>query len=834
MWRALRRPGPRPAAAGAAAAPGRRGFANRKPRWRRLDEYDTYDQPLRMKVWKKVREKASFYEYSFEDMSAPEVAETLWLAVKLDVSSDAFWERAATAMGDIAPAMSAKQLATACWAFGAARWRDEAMVISIAPTLSRRISDMKHSDLAVLAQSFARSQVCHPPVLRAISRAAQGNQLLTCKGLAMITGAFASLKFRSEDFLRHLDAWAATGAASRCSEDQAVELAHARGLFGAAAGGDGELADALAVRVAESADFLEPPMLLTSAMAFSRLRVADPELLGALQKAVHDDLHRFVVKSLPALLDTFTDLYIACDRAAGVKTGTRESMGPERRRFITHLTGRLARELRHLRPQDACRTLQSLERLGILDPYLLSAVQETVPPRLAAWPPSKLLSLLEAYAAAENSDGFMVACLRQALLPRLARPPTDIASGAAAGIVFDWTLLAQLDDMAVARAAEAFAKLRHREGILALLAVLRGPPGGAEERRLAPPCELAVAATACAALSSEAAWAEAAGSLLPPEGAEGGEASAEALGHELRERWLPRAEVAESGAHGTPDTLLMALCAFQGHGQGEAWREALRPLLPACSPALLPGLLMLRPAGEQGPLEDAAEEALIQHLESGHASELPAAAATAALRALARRTEGHTPRQPGPLSAARRLVARIAELAEAGAVPCKALVRALQAVRALHVEPPPSLVRLFAEAGDELTSAELMVALRLLSARSVAASGAAPRLGALATRALSGMRSSRQAWELEALCKTLSLEVGDLEAVTVEDEPGHEKAEAPAGRAARAEVPGIEEAAAPEEGPPGEGSSRGRGGELLHEAPWLREQEIARPRPRGR
>lgn len=61
-------------------------------------------------------------------------------------------------------------------------------------------------------------------------------------------------------------------------------------------------------------------------------------------------------------------------------------------------------------------------------------------------------------------------------------------------------------------------------------------------------------------------------------------------------------------------------------------------------------------------------------------------------------------------------------------------------------------------------------------------------LGAAATRAMSRLRSSRQAWELDALCRALGLDLGEVEPVAAadaaEDEQHHAPAsDPPAGRA---------------------------------------------------
>ena len=84
-----------------------RGFAKKR---RRIDEYDHHEMPLKMKVWRDTVNDGGFYPYAFEEMSPFETAHTVFVAGKMGVQSAAFWGRAALAVGDVAPALTPRQL----------------------------------------------------------------------------------------------------------------------------------------------------------------------------------------------------------------------------------------------------------------------------------------------------------------------------------------------------------------------------------------------------------------------------------------------------------------------------------------------------------------------------------------------------------------------------------------------------------------------------------------------------------------------------------------------------------------------------------------------------
>ena len=166
------------------------------------------------------------------------------------------------------------------------------------------------------------------------------------------------------------------------------------------------------------------------------------QVIRAFQKEVLAELGSLHTNSLPPVLESFALCFQTLD-VNGKDTDDSEIL-QEREVFLYQLTGRLARELRLLRPQDASRLLQAIDRLGLVDPRLLGMAAELVPQRLALWKSEDLLALLEAYAAAENADVFMVPCLRRSLIPLLS-PQVKRE---------------HLDDMQMVRAAEAFSKLR--------------------------------------------------------------------------------------------------------------------------------------------------------------------------------------------------------------------------------------------------------------------------------------------------------------------------------------------------------------------------------------
>lgn len=425
------------------------------------------------------------------------------------------------------------------------------------------------------------------------------------------------------------------------------------------------------------------------------------------------------------------------------------------------MTGRIARQLRHLRPQDASRAVQGLHRLGLLDPVLLRQVADVVPAQLATRPPSETLALLEGYAAAGNADDFMLPCLRRALLP--VGYPGSGSSGEAAPRqeaqlerISTWAV-EQLDGMEIVRLVMAFAHLQARESVLATLLACEASP-----EPVPGSCLLAAAAYAAACLPDGAAWTEAAGRLARAE-------------HELLEGWPPAAALAAAAsrwasrarpAGAAPDDVLLAVSAFPDHPARAEWEQHLRDRVRECSTALLPGLL------SQAALLDLrriAEVELMDRLATGAAAALPAAVLVAAARALARPLPGRPAEQA---VRARRAVEHLAMQVEQltltpgeEGISAKALVRVLQALRSVRADPPPGLLRAMAEsAATELTSTELLVALRQVpSARALREAGAADHLAAAANRISGTFKSTRQTWELDALCRSLELELGEVE-----------------------------------------------------------------------
>ena len=293
------------------------------------------------------------------------------------------------------------------------------------------------------------------------------------------------------------------------------------------------------------------------------------------------------------------------------------SVHQERERFLVQLSSRMARELRLLRPQDASRVLQAIDRLGLIDPKLLATAAALVPPRLDAYTSPELLALLKAYASASNADGFMVPCLRRALLPL---PGAE-------------ERLQELDDTQVVQAAGAFASLGHAPGLVALLAALREPllpratghrahgARGARRRQvdatgsagsqpaarhLVPACQLALATLVTMELPDKQSWATAAAAVL--QGA-GKEAPKHQHGASLLERLTQSIETAEDLWRSAAklslysgDELILAYMGFPGHGGRAVWCEELSARMAEVSLSLLPGFLRHSAEAEVGEL----------------------------------------------------------------------------------------------------------------------------------------------------------------------------------------------------------------------------------------
>ena len=559
-----------------------RHFAKRRER---LDEYEHYERPLSAKAWKRLREEESFLEYRFEDMTPGEVSQNVFIASKMDVENETFWKRASLAMGDVASAMTARQLTQACWAFGASSWHDEALVKALSNPVVKIAPRMKASHIATAAQAFARMKVRHVPVLQALSESAQvalNTGRLNGKGLSMIMKAFAELEFFCPRLMALMETWSSAGV-SGSRLDVCLDLFHSLSLFEALSPSPWpspvprvavrnpvavkELAESLALRVKD----LEAPQLHTAVLAMGKLRVDDPNVIRAFQKEVLADLSSLNTTSLPPVLESFALCFQSLD---GKDSKEPEIFQHEREDFLLQITRRLARELRLLRPQEASRLLQAIDHLGLVDPNLLAVAAEMVPERLAAWTVEELVALIEAYAAAENRDAFMVPCLRQALVPlpeAMKRPP-------------------EIDGLQMVRAAEAFSSLRHPPGIVTLMSLwtpwtLAGATAS---------CQLAMASLAQNHWREDT-WNDAMKKVVDraaknaekfPDGSEMMKALSEALAQ--HEKWLDASDPDSYPA----DDILLAILGFPKHVSKSFWCESLSKKISQASLVLLPGLLL--------------------------------------------------------------------------------------------------------------------------------------------------------------------------------------------------------------------------------------------------
>eukprot|EP00930_Biecheleria_cincta_P056394 TRINITY_DN42529_c0_g1_i1.p1 TRINITY_DN42529_c0_g1~~TRINITY_DN42529_c0_g1_i1.p1 ORF type:complete len:351 (+),score=83.40 TRINITY_DN42529_c0_g1_i1:242-1294(+) len=316
-------------------------------------------------------------------------------------------------------------------------------------------------------------------------------------------------------------------------------------------------------------------------------------------------------------------------------------------------------------------------------------------------------------------------------------------------------------------------------------------------RRLTSSCQLALASLV--ADFTDKSWAMASDQVAKSAGkfaeAASGGAAAEAAKDAVAKAssralnyWTAAADLKLYAA----DDLALGIAAFPQHPAQASWNHELAQRAGECSLALLPGVLMRASAtlsasvsggasGRMNELESlqlmvkAAEAALLRRLagpghsdgDRGHAELglLPAAPAVAALRAISQLSSCSEGR-PGASAEVRPalivLLQRLGELAEREELPAKAAVRAVQSLQALRLQPPPALVASLAETATGLAPEELLVALRPLSAQSVKASGSGHLFAALATRAMGQLKSSRQAWELEGICRNLRIEIGEV------------------------------------------------------------------------
>jgi len=726
-----------------------RGFAKRR---RRLDEYDAPDAPgVRLRVWRQVVDGDGFFPRVFEELQPKQTAETIFLSVKMNVTNVAFWRRASLAAGDIAAALNAQQLASVIHSFAAADWREAdhapATAAAFSAALVRRAGDMRPGDLAAVAKSMVRAQMRRPAALAAVAQAGQQNSRLNGKGFSIILEAFGSLRYRHAGFERRVSDWASSGGLNTCRDDEVVAMTRALTLLG----GDlpSDLLNALALRLELLIRTLSIQEVAHVVMACAKLRMGNPSLVRNMEDSLLTDSHFLDVGDLPPVLDSLSRFY--ADRS-----GAEEPLNDrQRHRLLAQLSGRIVRYLQVLRPQDACRAIQALDRIDLVDPHLLSSAARLVPARLASLPPSYCAGLLHSYAKAGNSDGFMVSSLRQALLPVMDSGP-----------LVDPAPLEQLDDVEVARLAEDFLTLGHKIGVLATVVAVACPAGGSS-KVLAPSCEFALAATAGAAFPSHDAWADAMQSLCEAE-----PGFLERLVAALSDGMLYRAWCERSVAEAADaDTLVLAVCGFKWHSQNSVWARQLADRVQECSTVLLPGLLLAAHGARDEAVAASAESVLLRRLadvDGEVAGKLPTAASVAALRAFAARVEGRGPRERAMLvEAVQTLVVRISSLKAANA---KQLVRVLQALERFQLEPPEPLVLRFAEEAVSLAPAELVAALRLLTPRSVRDPRISATLSAMSTRVMPLLRSSRSAWELQSLCQRLGFELGEVDVIAEAEE----------------------------------------------------------------
>eukprot|EP00927_Polykrikos_kofoidii_P041078 TRINITY_DN35006_c0_g1_i1.p1 TRINITY_DN35006_c0_g1~~TRINITY_DN35006_c0_g1_i1.p1 ORF type:complete len:700 (+),score=80.02 TRINITY_DN35006_c0_g1_i1:641-2740(+) len=687
---------------------------------------------------------------------------------------------------------------------------------------------------------MARMRAHRAPILPALAQAAEQHPRLNGKGYLIILEAFALLRFRSEGFLSCIGAWAASGGLGTCTDEQLIAMARALGTLGvrradgtagvvALAKPIAELLDKLSHHLSGCIDHLDPQALTALVFAVAKVRVADPPMVQRLETALHHELHRLHLAALPGLIDTMSQLYQACSESGSEFSPL---TNPARREFIAHFSGRLTRQLWHLRPQDACRSLQALDRIGVVDPHLLAGVAQTVPAQLATWPPDMVASLLHAYAKAGNADGTMVVCLRRVLLP-FVTSVTINAEGRSPPLV-DPAPISRLSDTEVVRLAEDFIILGSTAGVLAMTTVLRrtsnvfagkSTDDSSETSHSRPPlsnsCDLALAASVVATFPSTEIWEAARASLARAESSavsRGDVAFKTAFDSGLLSSWQRRADVAEVDA----DTLLFAFSGFPRHTARAEFAAKLSQRADECTLSLLPGALLAADADDaNSELATALERSLMRRLTMTTcgktlSSPMPPAAAVAALRVLARRYGTHDPLSRVPIIDASRvlvgglLVSTPRSVQETTGLPspanatsdadsvagdardadapddivptptAKQFVRALQALQQMDMDPPALLVQRFAETSPALTPGEFLTAMRLLPARvtsrDVGAIQTSVPLAAMATRAIKQLRSSRQAWELQSLCRRLGLDVGEVEAMSEDPPAGYEEA----------------------------------------------------------
>lgn len=721
-----------------------RCFARRR---RRLDEYDKYDMPMKTKAWLKLQQGQGFWPHHFKDMTPEEVSQTVHVASKLRASSN-FWERASLAIADTAPSMSPKQLASTVHALGISNYSDEQLLAALSPVLRRVAGDMKPNDLVIVIQALSRAKMSSPELLRSLTRTVENCEWIDTKGLCIVTDSFTTLRFCSDGFLRKLSSWAADGKAALCDPDEVVTLAHSLSLLQPVSGGVSEdLVYALASRAETAVSTLEPPALILLVAAFSKLRASSPPLVNSLESRIGAELYKFHIASLPLLLDGLVSLYRASADAIVAPSGSRL-------RLFSQMTGRLTRQLRLLRPQDAGRALQAVAKLGVVDPYLEAAARDIVPSKLATWAAKDLLQLLQSYAGGENRDLFMLSSIRKALLP---------VSQSEGGEV-DPAPLSQLDDLEVCRAVEAFMSLEFLEGILLVTLLVQH-----QRQRMPPSLDLVFASLVTAALPTHEAWAAAVSALARSEPQASG-ALTQTLSSEMLELWLSRSNSTAAAA----DDVLLALVAHPRHLRSRQWLQELMPRLAECSAHLMP--LLLETLARQGDEAQAhaVDLAFASKILHGAAEDFPGPVVVAALRVAGERWHKAPASALGMLrDAASLLVSRLDTLAPD--LSAKAVVRSMQCLRQMRVDLPLSLVKRLAIVAERLEPGEFLFALRQLALRDIRDSHTASEFSAIATRCMQRFRSSRlssnrRSWELDALCKNLGLDPFEVEAVDLPDE----------------------------------------------------------------
>jgi len=251
-----------------------RGFAKKR---RRLTEYELYETPLRMRAWQSLEQDKGFYHSDFREMTPADVSKTVFVATKMTISSNAFWQRAAVGLGDVAALLSARQLVAACYSFAVATYQSDALARSLAPAFIKNAAHLRAGDLAVSVQSFGRMRMKHLPTLDALALAAANHERLNAKGYAMILDSCAALRYYNPALIKKIEAWAISGGVDSSSADECVGIAHSVALLTRPALYS-SLISALSQSIAARANLFEAPQLVNAISALSKLRMSDPHL----------------------------------------------------------------------------------------------------------------------------------------------------------------------------------------------------------------------------------------------------------------------------------------------------------------------------------------------------------------------------------------------------------------------------------------------------------------------------------------------------------------------------------------------------------------------------